>query len=145
MVSEKNNPKEVSIFSDISNESIDAMLKAGRIYASLKPRLNAVYDVKVVSLPKAFDSKSYGIAFSLNIEHDGMIKSLVLAKSFRTQLKAEMIRESLVDSLNEPDFNLLWLAKEQFAFGNIGSIPGLFGEQTVRVGKSFKRGKQVSS
>ena len=37
-----------------------------------------------------------------------------------------------------------WFAEEQFAFGDVGSIPGLFWEQTIRVGKRFKRGKQVS-
>ena len=95
------------IWSDIDDKSIDNMLKAGRIYPSLKPRLNAVYSVEVIGIPKSFDSKAYGIAHSIDIFYESMYRSIVLAKSFRQQLKAEMIREKLVDKKNEPDFQKL--------------------------------------
>lgn len=107
------------IWSDIDDDSISEMLKYGRIYPSLKARLNAVYEVKVVSTPKSFDSKEFGIAHSIDVIHENMRKSIVLAKSFRQQLKAEMIRGKLTSD-GKPDFKKLLGKKLTFqkALGN---------------------------
>jgi len=99
--------EKAEIWKDIDDDSISEMLKVGRIFPSLKPRLNSVYIVKVIGIPKPFDSKAFGTAHSIDIMHDTMKKSVVLAKSFRQQLRAEMIREKLIDNNNEPDFKKL--------------------------------------
>jgi len=99
--------EKAEIWSDIDDNSVAEMLRVGRILPSLKPRLNTVYIVKVIGIPKGFDSKAFGRAHSIDILHDTMKKSVVLAKSFRIQLKAEMIREKLIDNVNEPDFKKL--------------------------------------
>lgn len=98
---------KAEIWDDIDDNSIEEMLKVGRILPSLKPRLNTIYVVKVIGIPKGFDSKAFGKAHSIDILHETMKKSIVLAKSFRQQLRAEMIREKLIDNNNEPDFNKL--------------------------------------
>ncbi|KKM96552.1 hypothetical protein LCGC14_1176980 [marine sediment metagenome] len=103
----KNGTEKKGIWSDIDDNSVKEMLKVGRIYPNIKPRLNAVYEVQVLSQPNEFDSKAYGTAYSLVVLHDGMKKSIVLAKSFRIQLKVEMIRAKLVNNENEPDFKKL--------------------------------------
>jgi len=99
--------EKAEIWSDIDDNSVAEMLKVGRILPSLKPRLNSVYIVKVIGIPKAFDSKAFGTAHSIDILHETMKKSVVLAKSFRQQLRAEMIREKLIDNNDEPDFKKL--------------------------------------
>ena len=107
-MSEKKPKKDKdNIWKDITDESVKAMLKAGRIYPSLKPRLDAVYVVEVIGIPKEFDSKAYGIANSIDIIYNEMKRSIVLSKSIRQHLRVEMLREKLVNDDNEPDFNKL--------------------------------------
>ena len=103
---EPENNDVFDIWDGIDDDSIAEMVRVGRIYPQLKPRLNAVYVVKVVGIPKPFDSKIYGIAFSMDILHDNMKKSIVLALSFRVQLKAEMIRNKLISN-GVPNFKKL--------------------------------------
>ena len=82
------------VFSDLETKSLKASLDAGLILPQLKPRLNQVYEVKVLSEPRSFEG-TYGIAFSIDIESEGMEKSLILPKSFRFQLKVAMMRKQL--------------------------------------------------
>jgi len=102
MTDKKSEPKEndeISIFDDIDEKSVKASLDAGVILPRLQPRLNTVYEVVVKSLPKSFNS-DYGKTFSVDIDHDGMLKSLILPKSLRFQLKVQMKRKN-IDSMSE--------------------------------------------
>ena len=103
----KETPKSIG-FSDITSKSIDAMVKAGRIYPKLPMVMDRIYkNAKVLTVPRAFDSKAFGIAHAIDIDYNDFIYNLVMAKSFRQQLIAEMIREGLTKANDEPDFKKL--------------------------------------
>lgn len=92
----------VDIFDDIDEKSVEASLEAGVILPRLRPVLNAVYEVIVKSTPIDFET-DYGTTFAIDIEHDGMNKTLILPKSLRFQLNVEMRRKGLVDKDGKPD------------------------------------------
>jgi hypothetical protein len=96
----------LELFSDIDDKSVQASLDAGVILQQLKPVLNRVYEVIVCSLPKSFVS-NFGKTFAIDIEHDKMLKSLILPKSLKFQLNVEMRRNGLVDKNGQPDLNQL--------------------------------------
>lgn len=75
--------------------SVEKFLKAGVIYPTLKPRVNAVYEVQILSLPKAFISKKFGKGYSMNIIYQGMKMNLICSKSFLFSLKCEKERLKL--------------------------------------------------
>lgn len=96
----------LELFSDIDQESIKKSLDAGVILPQLKPILNRVYDVIVRSKPKSFVS-NFGKTYAFDVEHDGMLKSLIVPKSLRFQLAVEMKRNNLVDKEGNPDMDKL--------------------------------------
>lgn len=111
-MTDKKDVKEVNvndlpnIFNDIDEKSVKKSLDAGEILPRLKPRLNTVYEFIVKSTPKMFTS-DYGETFSIDIDYDGMLMTLILPKSLRFQLNVEMKRKNLVDDNGNPDVSKL--------------------------------------
>lgn len=100
------NIDSLQLFDDIDDASVKASLDAGVILPRLKPILNRVYEVIVRSLPKSFTS-DFGQTFAFDVEHEHMLKSLILPKSLRFQLNVEMKRNNIVDKDGKPDLKAL--------------------------------------
>lgn len=99
-----------SFLSDVKQTSIENMLKAGVILPQLRPELEKVYTMTVLSLPKSFTS-DYGLTHAFDVDYEGMKHSIITPISFKTQLVAEMYRKSLTkkdnDGNEKPDFSQL--------------------------------------
>lgn len=95
-----NEPKENQDISkwdtDIDLEAVSNSLNAGIILPRLKPELNKVYEVKIISDIKSFES-DFGTTFSIDIAYNKMDMSLIIPKSFRFQLKVGMERLGIVN------------------------------------------------
>lgn len=98
--------KIINWMDDIDDNSVQKSLDAGIILPRLKPRLNQVYQVEIISELNSFES-NFGITFTVDIKHDNMEKSLILPKSFRFQLIVDMKRKGLVNKEGNADFKQL--------------------------------------
>ena len=75
---------------------VRASIKAGNILPELKPRINAVYTVKLLTVPKEvkYEKKDRegkviesGVFNTVDVNHDGMRKTLKTNQSFLFKLK----------------------------------------------------------
>lgn len=90
---------------DLDKKSLKKAVDVGEILPQLKPELNTVYHATIKSIPKAFTS-DFGLAHSVEIEHEGMKKQIVMGKSFKFQLAVCMSRLGL-DPTKLKDFEKL--------------------------------------
>lgn len=103
---EKTETEIDTFLADVNDESIKNMLKAGIILPQLKPELERVYTMVVLSLPKSFTS-SFGLTHTFDVDYDGMKHNIIAPISFKTQLVAEMHRKKLLTEKGTPDFKQL--------------------------------------
>lgn len=99
--------KEVT--KDLPKTSLQAMVDAGEILTTLTIELNKIYRVKVTGIPSFFDSQ-YGQTMKLPIEYETAPWTLIIPKSLKIQLIADMIRKN-IKSFNELIGNTLVISK----------------------------------
>ena len=67
--------------SQFKEESYENVLKQGEIFPNLYPRLNAMYNVKLLSTPKEIKTK-FGVGYVVELEYNGLHMSLYCSNSF---------------------------------------------------------------
>jgi hypothetical protein len=75
-------------------ESFQSVLQQEEIYPQLKPRKNAVYEAKLLTLPKKITTK-HGTAYVIDLEYQGMRYSMYTPKSFLFNLAVQKRRNNL--------------------------------------------------
>ena len=80
----------------LKKESIGNLVKQPKMYPQLKPRMDAKYRLKILTLPRMVETKEYGEGFVMNvIDKDGNINSLWVGESIKLALAVERRRNNL--------------------------------------------------
>jgi len=67
--------------SQFPEQSFENVLKQGEIYPNLYPRLNAMYNARLMTVPREIKTK-FGVGYVVELEYNGLHMSLYCSNSF---------------------------------------------------------------